>query len=378
MFRITYKFFDGLHQFSHLVAIRNPSISGYGARLISVNRVTCSSHQQPKPNSDAIGGYGEEERIVKCLTDSNLGQIQGKVNLEWKAVEKPDNLKSIGYYLKLSQFRLTSLVALTTLAGWMDCLQFDPVIASVSLIGIGLTSVAVASPNHFLEIPHDSQIMRTRNRPAVLSQLSSVPAFSFSTISGTVELIAAATFINSLTVALGAVNLVLNSSVYKPIKQTNVNISLIYPGWKFNRWIQLSGKSSFSSSPSPSTPSPAPVSTHESNNGQNQASIIITDSCAQRLKQVSGDGEFLRIQVEGGGCQGFSYKFDLDNHINDDDIIFQKDGSSVVVDSTSLEYINGSIVDYSSELIRSSFKIVNNPQALQGCSCGASFTIKLD
>lgn len=120
------------------------------------------------------------------------------------------------------------------------------------------------------------------------------------------------------------------------------------------------------------------VSTPESNNGQNQPSLIITDSCAQRLKQVIGDGEFLRIQVEGGGCQGFSYKFELDNHINDDDHVFKKAGSSVVVDSTSLEYINGSIVDYSSELIRSSFKIVNNPQALQGCSCGASFTIKLD
>ncbi|XP_053201679.1 iron-sulfur cluster assembly 2 homolog, mitochondrial-like [Panonychus citri] len=107
-------------------------------------------------------------------------------------------------------------------------------------------------------------------------------------------------------------------------------------------------------------------------------SLIISDNCSKRLKQVTENGEFLRIQVEGGGCQGFSYKFQLDNKINDDDHVFQKNGSSIVVDKTSLEYINGSMVDYSSELIRSSFRIVNNPKAVQGCSCGASFTIKLD
>ncbi|XP_074594398.1 iron-sulfur cluster assembly 2 homolog, mitochondrial [Brevipalpus obovatus] len=110
---------------------------------------------------------------------------------------------------------------------------------------------------------------------------------------------------------------------------------------------------------------------------KNDQSLTISELCAKRLSEIVENGEFLRVQVEGGGCQGFSYKFALDTKLNSDDLIFEKDGYKVVVDETSLEFLNGSVVDYNQELIRSSFRIVDNPKAVHGCSCGSSFSIDL-
>jgi len=62
----------------------------------------------------------------------------------------------------------------------------------------------------------------------------------------------------------------------------------------------------------------------------------------------------------------------------EDDRIIQRDGAKVIIDEPSLDYLKGTTLDYHKELIRAAFRIVNNPQADTGCSCGASFSVKLD
>ncbi|XP_025976187.1 iron-sulfur cluster assembly 2 homolog, mitochondrial [Dromaius novaehollandiae] len=104
--------------------------------------------------------------------------------------------------------------------------------------------------------------------------------------------------------------------------------------------------------------------------------VYLSASCVQRLLEVAEGAEFLRLQVEGGGCSGFQYKFSLDTVINPDDRVFEQGGARVVVDVDSLAFVKGSMVDFSQELIRSSFQVVSNPQAEKGCSCGTSFSIK--
>ncbi|XP_037047558.1 iron-sulfur cluster assembly 2 homolog, mitochondrial [Bradysia coprophila] len=106
--------------------------------------------------------------------------------------------------------------------------------------------------------------------------------------------------------------------------------------------------------------------------------LKLTDNCIKRVQEICSDNKsFLRITVDGGGCSGFQYKFDIDDKISDEDSFLGPD-NRIVIDNVSLEYCAGSTIDYHVELIKSGFRIVNNPKAEQGCSCGASFALKLD
>ncbi|XP_048831071.1 iron-sulfur cluster assembly 2 homolog, mitochondrial [Brienomyrus brachyistius] len=110
---------------------------------------------------------------------------------------------------------------------------------------------------------------------------------------------------------------------------------------------------------------------------QTEYKVLLSESCVKRLQEIMDKGEYLRIRVEGGGCSGFQYKFSVDSARNEEDRLFEQGGVGIIVDEQSLEFVKGSMVDYSEELIRSSFQVLRNPQAEHGCSCGSSFSVKL-
>ncbi len=108
-----------------------------------------------------------------------------------------------------------------------------------------------------------------------------------------------------------------------------------------------------------------------------QDKVTITASAADRIKTIlkdNGNASMLRIGVLGGGCSGFSYTFDFANETNEDDVVFERDDAKVVIDETSIPFLEGCEIDFVNELIGSSFKI-NNPNATASCGCGTSFSV---
>ena len=105
--------------------------------------------------------------------------------------------------------------------------------------------------------------------------------------------------------------------------------------------------------------------------------VTLSESAAKQINTImskSGEGPFLRVSVEGGGCSGFSYKFGFDSERKADDLLVERDGAKVLVDEISLEFLAGSEIDYARELIGAAFRI-NNPNAVANCGCGTSFSI---
>ena len=106
--------------------------------------------------------------------------------------------------------------------------------------------------------------------------------------------------------------------------------------------------------------------------------ITLTDNLVTKIKAMQeqeGDNTLmLRVQVNGGGCQGFEYEFKTDTEIKDDDQKFEKDGITVIVDEVSMPFLENSEIDYVDDLIGAYFK-VNNPNATSSCGCGTSFSV---
>ena len=139
----------------------------------------------------------------------------------------------------------------------------------------------------------------------------------------------------------------------------------------------------------PPSPQKAPV---EINNN-----VVVTESAVRQIQYLASlkrperpEAVFLRVFVDSGGCSGFQYKFEIDFDDGggidmEQDVIFTVTAQGadhpltsarVVIDSASLDMIKGSTLDYTREMIKSSFVVLSNPQSEQACGCGSSFAVK--
>jgi iron-sulfur cluster insertion protein len=108
-----------------------------------------------------------------------------------------------------------------------------------------------------------------------------------------------------------------------------------------------------------------------------QVDLTLSENAARRIKTIAaseGRPLMLRVAVDGGGCSGFQYRFDLVDTVEDDDLKIERDGAAALVDVVSLALLKGSEIDFVDELAGAEFR-VRNPNAKSSCGCGVSFSI---
>ena len=101
--------------------------------------------------------------------------------------------------------------------------------------------------------------------------------------------------------------------------------------------------------------------------------IDFTERAKKQIEKITSKDvskKYFRISVKGGGCSGFKYSFSFDSLISNEDVLF----NNAVIDKTSLDIINGSVIDFKVEMIGESF-VINNPKASSSCGCGLSFSV---
>ena len=106
--------------------------------------------------------------------------------------------------------------------------------------------------------------------------------------------------------------------------------------------------------------------------------IEVTNSAVSEITKIMNEDydiktNYLRIYVEGGGCSGFQYGFDITEEQNEDDFLVEKEEVKILIDSMSMSYLSGAKVDYKEDLIGSQF-VIKNPGATSTCGCGSSFS----
>lgn len=107
------------------------------------------------------------------------------------------------------------------------------------------------------------------------------------------------------------------------------------------------------------------------------APVTLSARAARRINKVMSAepaGSMLRVAVDGGGCSGFQYTFDVVRAREADDLSIERDGATVLIDPVSLDFLKGSEIDFVDDLIGQSFQI-KNPNATASCGCGTSFSV---
>ena len=108
-----------------------------------------------------------------------------------------------------------------------------------------------------------------------------------------------------------------------------------------------------------------------------ETNVNLTESAAQRIREIAAgeaSNKLFRVSVEGGGCSGFQYKFDMVGAREADDFVIERAGAQLLIDPVSLDYLKGSEIDFVDDLMGASFRI-RNPNAQSSCGCGTSFSL---
>ncbi|KAM7352696.1 cytochrome c oxidase assembly factor 10 isoform 2-T2 [Cochliomyia hominivorax] len=174
-----------------------------------------------KSNTDSIG-VGIDNVNVPDKINTTLNGLEVTRQI-WEPSPTLEKGQLLGYYKKLSKFRLTSLVVITAMGGYvMSPAPFDSASFLLCSLGTGLVSAAANSINQYHEVPFDSQMSRTKSRVLVTGKLTPLHAAGFAVVSSISGLTMLYYGVNGLTAALGLGNLILYTSVYTPMKRMSI------------------------------------------------------------------------------------------------------------------------------------------------------------